>query len=86
MYSLGVLDNGASEMTEIEAPATEARAQFSELLNRAAYAKERVAVTRQGKRIAALVPVEDLALLEALDKRPDLKAALTEAKMPKRRK
>lgn len=71
---------------ETEVGVRQAREQFSDLLSRAHYAKERIAVQRHGKAFAAIVPVEDLALLESLDKRPDLKAALTEAKTPKRRK
>ncbi len=44
----------------------EARNQLAELINRAAYGKERVVFTRRGKELAALVPMEDLALLERL--------------------
>lgn len=44
----------------------EARRQFSNIINRVAYAKEHVILMRRGKRIAALVPVEGLDLLEAL--------------------
>ena len=42
------------------------RAQFSEIINRAAFAKERVTLTRRGKEIVAVVPIEDVKLLEAL--------------------
>ncbi|MDQ6833376.1 MAG: type II toxin-antitoxin system Phd/YefM family antitoxin [Chloroflexota bacterium] len=38
----------------------EAREQFSEAINRAAYGKERIFVTRRGKRLAVIVPVEDI--------------------------
>ena len=33
-----------------------ARAQFSEIINRAAFGKERVTLTRRGKEIVAVVP------------------------------
>lgn len=46
--------------------AEEARNQLAEILNRAAYGRERTVVTRRGKRIAAIVSVEDLELLEAV--------------------
>jgi len=45
-------------------PATEARARFSEVVNRAAFPSERVVLTRRGKRFAAVVPMEDLDFLE----------------------
>jgi prevent-host-death family protein len=47
--------------------AAAARENLSELINRAAYAKERVVLTRRGKPLAALVPVEDMKLLEAIE-------------------
>ena len=44
----------------------EARKQLADLLNRAAYGKERFVVTRHGKELVAIVPVEDFSLLEKL--------------------
>ncbi len=58
-----------------------ARDEFSDLVNRAAYGKERVVLTRRGKALAAVVPLEDVELLERLEDRIDLdeaRAALTE--------
>jgi prevent-host-death family protein len=52
-----------------------ARAQFSEIINRAAFGKERVTLTRRGKEIVAVVPIEDMKLLEALEDRIDLEEA-----------
>ena len=49
-----------------------ARKNFSDLVNRSAYGKERVVVTRRGKGVVALVPIEDLKLLEAIEDRLDL--------------
>ena len=60
-----------------------ARAQFSEIINRAAFGKERVTLTRRGKEIVAVVPIEDVQLLEALEDKIDLeeaRASLAEAK------
>ncbi|WP_031388732.1 type II toxin-antitoxin system Phd/YefM family antitoxin [Desulfonatronum thiodismutans] len=53
----------------------EARDHFAELLNRTSYAKERVVLTRHGKRLAAMVPLEDLELLELLEDRLDIEQA-----------
>ena len=61
----------------------EARSQFAELLNQAAYAKQRVVLTRKGKELVGVVPVEDLKLLEDLENIVDLqeaRAALAETK------
>jgi prevent-host-death family protein len=61
----------------------DARAQFSEIINRAAFGKERITLTRRGKEIVAVVPIEDMKLLEALEDKIDLedaRAALAEAK------
>lgn len=46
--------------------AEEARNQFADIINKAAYGHERTVVTRRGKRVAAIVSVEDLELLEAI--------------------
>lgn len=43
-----------------ELPVSNARAQFSELINRVAYGKEHILLTRHGKPLVALVPAEDL--------------------------
>lgn len=48
-------------------PVTQARAEFAELINRAAYGQERIVVTRHGRPIAALVSAADLERLKALD-------------------
>ena len=51
--------------------ATKAKDAFSDTLNRAAYGKERIILTRRGKPIAALVPLEDLELLDELENAAD---------------
>ncbi|HKA53366.1 MAG TPA: type II toxin-antitoxin system prevent-host-death family antitoxin [Candidatus Binatia bacterium] len=45
---------------------------FSGTLDRVATKGERIVLHRQGKNVAALIPVEDLALLEELEDRLDL--------------
>lgn len=49
-----------------EITTAEARKNMSELLNRAAYGKERFVVTRHGTPLVAIVPLEELTLLDRL--------------------
>ena len=54
---------------------TKARKDFSSVVD-AAYARsERVVLTRNGKSVAAVVPIADLEALEALEDRMDIEAA-----------
>lgn len=66
---------------------SKARDEFPELVNRAAYGNERTIVSRRGKDLAAVIPMEDLHLLERLAREEmdrndirDARAALKEAK------
>jgi prevent-host-death family protein len=51
----------------MEISVSEAREQLAELINRVGYARERVAMVRHGRPMAALVPVADLRRLERLE-------------------
>jgi prevent-host-death family protein len=62
-------------MSTTKETAARARKSFSDILNRAAYGKERVVIERRGKRLAAVVPLEDLDLLEELEDRVDIEDA-----------
>lgn len=53
----------------------EAREKFSDVINRAAYGKERVILTRRGKPLAAVVPMDDIEALEAMEDRIDIEEA-----------
>jgi prevent-host-death family protein len=55
----------------------EARGQLSTVVSRAAFAKERIILTRHGKAVAAVVPIEDLEFLEQLEERIDIEDART---------
>ncbi|OGL47159.1 MAG: hypothetical protein A2161_14190 [Candidatus Schekmanbacteria bacterium RBG_13_48_7] len=44
---------------------TEAKSKFSELINRVIYRKERIIVTKKGKKVAILIPLEDETKKEA---------------------
>jgi prevent-host-death family protein len=64
-------------------PASKAREGFADTINRVAFGKERVVLSRRGKDIAAVVPIDDLRLLEELEDRMDLvdaRAALAETR------
>lgn len=60
---------------ETRLPINEARRNLADLINRVAYARERIRLGRRGKTVAVIVPVEDADLLEALEDRMDLAAA-----------
>ena len=62
-----------------------ARQNFSELINRVAYGKDRVLLTRRSRPLVAVVPIEDIALLEAIEDRDDLKAARAALREVKRK-
>jgi prevent-host-death family protein len=53
----------------------EAREKFSEVVNRAAFGQERIVLTRRGKALAAVVPIEDLEWMERLEDRLDIEEA-----------
>ena len=60
---------------------SEARQAFSEVVMDAAVRKQRVVVTRHGRPAVAVVPIEDLEILEALEDERDaaeIRAALAE--------
>ncbi len=63
-----------------------ARENFSDLVNRSAYGKERIILTRRGKGVAAVVPIEDLELLEAIEDRADLEDVQKALADPKNKK
>lgn len=51
----------------------DARKDLADILNRASYGKERVVLTRRGKDVAAIVPIDDLNMLEAIEDHMDVK-------------
>jgi prevent-host-death family protein len=51
------------------------RENCSEAINQVAYSKDRVVLTRHGKDLAAVVPIEDYRLLERLEDEIDLREA-----------
>jgi prevent-host-death family protein len=67
-------ERGSAHMA-ISIGVSAARDDFAELVNRVAYRNERVRVVRHGRDVAALVPISDVDLLEALEDELDLAAA-----------
>jgi prevent-host-death family protein len=53
----------------------EARNNLADAINRVSYGGERVVFARRGKPVAALVSAEDLALLQRIEDREDIRAA-----------
>jgi prevent-host-death family protein len=65
----------------LEVSVADARSDLAELLNRVAYGKQRLVITRHGRELAAVVPVEDLRLMTRLRRfvtRKDVARALAE--------
>ena len=56
-------------------PISEAREHLADLANRVCLRGERLIVERRGKSIFALVPVEDVELLERLEDEADIRLA-----------
>ena len=50
---------------------TDVREHFADVISSVAYAKDRISLTRNGKPVAAIVPIEDLEALEELEDRID---------------
>lgn len=65
--------------------AAKARAQFSEVINRAAFGKEITVITRNGRDAAAIIPAKALKLLVGLEDELDIKEARKALKEAKRK-
>ena len=56
-------------------PFSEARIHLTDIVNEVAYGGERIILTRKGKQMVAIIPLEDLRVLEALENKIDLEDA-----------
>jgi prevent-host-death family protein len=54
----------------------DAKEQFTDLINRVVHSKERVILTRRNQEIAAIIPLEDLLLLQEAQDKHDLREAI----------
>ena len=59
---------------------SKAREGFPEIVNRAAQEKERTILSRRGKDLAAVVPIEDLRLLERLTRQEEDRLDIEDAR------
>jgi prevent-host-death family protein len=73
MYIKGIFSRSR---TVSEIGVAQIRANLAEVINRVAYGGERIVLRRRGKQILAVVSIEDLAMIEALENQSDLRAAL----------
>lgn len=60
-------------MSRIFLTTVEARDNFAELIDRAALSSERIVITRHGEPMAAIVSLEDLELVEEIERRLERK-------------
>ena len=60
----------------------EARKKFSNIVNRVAFGKESIILTRRGEELAALVAMDELRLLQELEDRIDIADAMKAIKEP----
>lgn len=56
--------------------ATKIREDMSDTINTVAYSRTRVVLHRHGKDVAAVVPIEDLKLLETIERDEELNSTL----------
>jgi len=61
---------------------TKARQDFTNIANRVMFGDERICIEKNNKAAFALVPVEDVEILEALEDKIDLEEALKALKKP----
>lgn len=63
-------------MTTTVINTVEAKEQFTDLINRVAHNNERVILTRRGKEIAVIIPIDDLKVLQGSQDKTDLREAI----------
>lgn len=54
---------------------SEARTHLTDVVNEVAYGGERIILTRKGKQLVAIIPLDDLRALEYLENKMDLEEA-----------
>lgn len=54
----------------------EAKEDFTDLINRVSHHNEHIVLTRRGKEVAALIPMQDLLLLQSVKNKNDLEEAV----------
>ncbi len=74
MYNTYKTYNKGIDMHETYTTA-EARKRFADLVNKVAYGKEQIVLTRRGQEIAALISIEELTLLQHIEDHLDIEDA-----------
>ncbi len=74
-YGLYKMYEPADEHRSGHVTVSEARESFADLVNRVAYGNERVLVTRHGRPIAAIIPIEQVEFLERAEDEYDHRMA-----------
>jgi prevent-host-death family protein len=65
-------------------PFSDARSCLTDVVNEVAYARKRVILTRKGKMIAAIVSLEDLEALQALECQQEGNVTRTKKRLARR--
>jgi len=66
----------------IKISTADARKKFSNIVNRVAFGKESIILTRRGEELAALIGIDELKLLQELENRIDIADAVKALKEP----
>ncbi|HLZ70199.1 MAG TPA: type II toxin-antitoxin system Phd/YefM family antitoxin [Dehalococcoidia bacterium] len=66
------LDDNIPTSDAVLVSTADARNQFGDLINRVAYGREHIVLTRRGKELVAIIPVEELRWMEEFENRRDL--------------
>ena len=56
-------------------PVSELRSGFSDAISRVAFGRDRIIIDRNGKHVAALVSLQDIELLQAIEDQLDMEDA-----------
>ena len=54
----------------------DAKEEFADLINRVSNGKDRVILTRRGKEVAVVIPIDDLQLLQESQDKHDVREAI----------
>ena len=60
----------------------DARKNFADIVNKVAYGKEPVVLTRRGQKIAALISIDELQLLQKIEDHIDIEDAMKALEEP----
>ena len=82
LYHLYIKYNTGDYIMPTKISTADARKKFSNIVNRVAFGKESIILTRRGEELAALVAMDELRLLQELENRLDIADAVKALKEP----